>query len=73
MKEADLKQQILTKHLVPDNLDQVKKLSDFVHGNLKNQRKQKDLNMDARFEKIQSENACVIGPLSKSQMLVRGT
>ena len=41
MKEADLKQQILTKYLVPDNLDQVKKLDDFVHDNLKNQRKKR--------------------------------
>ena len=70
VKEADLKQQILTKYLVPDNLDQVKKLDDFVYDNLKNQRKKKDLNMDARFEKDQSKNACVMGPLLKSQMLV---
>ena len=52
---------------VPDNLDQVKKLDDFV---LKDKRKQKDLDMDVTFEKIQSKNGCVMGSLSKLWMLV---
>ena len=30
VKEADLKQQILMKNPMPDNLDQVKKLDNFV-------------------------------------------
>ena len=53
MKEADLKQQILIENLVPDNLDKVKKLDDFVHDILKDKRKQKDLGMIATLEKIQ--------------------
>ena len=35
VKEADLKQQILTENLVPDNLDQLKKLDHFVFDILK--------------------------------------
>ena len=35
LREADLKQQILTENPVPDNLDQVKKLDDFVRDILK--------------------------------------
>ena len=65
VKEADLKQQILTKNPVPDNLDQVKKLDDFARDILKDKRKQKNLDMDSTFEKIQSKNAYVMGPLSK--------
>ena len=51
VKEADLKRQILTENLVPDNLDQVKKLDDFVRDILKNNCKQKELDMDSAFEK----------------------
>ena len=46
---------------VPDNLDQVKKLDDFVHHIFKDKHKQKDLDMDGTFEKIQLKNACVMG------------
>ena len=53
MKEADLKQQILIENPVPDNLDEVKKLDDFVYDILKDKRKQKDLGMIATLEKIQ--------------------
>ena len=53
VKEADLKQQILMTNVVPDNLDKVKKLEDFVRGILKDKQKQKDLDMDFIFEKIQ--------------------
>ena len=70
VKEADLKKKILTENPVPDNLDQVKKLDDFVCDILKDKRTQKDLDMDSTFEKIQSKNACVMGPLSKLWMLV---
>ena len=55
---------------MPDNLDQVKKLDDFVRDILKDKCKQKDLDMDSTFEKIQSKNACVMDPLSKLWMLV---
>ena len=46
---------------MPDNLDQVKKLDDFVHHIFKDKHKQKDLDMDGTFEKIQLKNACVMG------------
>ena len=55
---------------VPDNLDQVKKLENFVRDILKNKRKQKDLDMYVTSEKTQSKNVCVMGPLSKLWMLV---
>ena len=73
VKEADLKQEILTENLVPDNLDQVKKLDDFLHNILKDRCKQKDLDMDSTFEKNQLKNACVMGCLSKLWMLVEET
>ena len=37
---------------VPDYLEQVKKLDNFVRDILKDMRKQKDLNIDGKFEKI---------------------
>ena len=70
MKEADLKQQILIENPVPDNLDQLKNLYGFVHDILKDKRKQKDLEMDATFDKIRLKNTCVIDALSKLWMLV---
>ena len=52
VKEADIKQQVLVENPMPDNLEQVKKLNDFVHYILKGKYKQKDLNMDVTFEKL---------------------
>ena len=52
VKEADIKQQVLVENPMPDNLEQVKKLNDFVHYILKGKYKQKDLNMDGTFEKL---------------------
>ena len=70
VKEADLKQQILTENPVPDNLDQVKKLDDFVRDIWKDKHKQKDLDMGSTFEKIQSKNVSMMTLLSKLWMLV---
>ena len=70
VKEVDLKKKILTENPVPDNLDQVKKLDDFVCDILKDKRKQKDLGMGSTFEKIQSKNAYVMGLLSMLWVLV---
>ena len=39
VKDGDLKQQILMENQVPDILDQVKKLDDFVHDILKDKHK----------------------------------
>ena len=70
VKEADLKQQILTENLVPDNLDQLKKLDHFVFDILKDKRKQKDMDMDSTLEKVQSKNVCVRGSLPKFWMIL---
>ena len=58
---------------MPDNLEQVKKLDNFVCDILKGKHKQKDLDMDSTFEKLQSKDACVMGPLSKLWVLVEET
>ena len=65
VKEADLKQKILTENPVPDSLDQLKKLGNFVRNISKDKFKQKDLDMDSTIVKIQSKNVCVMDPLSK--------
>ena len=65
VKEADLKQQILMENLVLDNLDQVKKLDNFVRDILKDKRKQKDLDMDVIFEKNSVEECLCDGPSVK--------
>ena len=70
VKEADLKQQILTENLVPYNLDQLKKLDHFVFDILKDKRKQKDMDMDSTLEKVQSKNVCVRGSLPKFWMIL---
>ena len=58
---------------MPDNLEQVKKLDNFVCDILKDKHKQKDLDMDSTFEKLQSKDACVMGPLPKLWVLVEET
>lgn len=70
VKEVDLKQQTLMENSMPDNLDQVKELDDFVRDILKDKHRQKDLDMDVTLEKIQSKNACMMGPLSELWILV---
>ena len=55
---------------MPDNLNQVKKFDDFVGDILKYKHEQKHLDMNFIFEKNQSKNASVMGPLSKLWMLV---
>ena len=71
VKEADLKQHILMENPIPDNLDQIKKLDDFVRDILKDEHIQKDLDMEITIEKIQSKNACIMDPLSKLWILVK--
>ena len=53
VKKAYLKQYFIMDNPVPDNLDYVKKLDYFTRNILKDERKQKDLDMDETFEKIQ--------------------
>ena len=59
VKEADLNHQILKENPVPDDLDHLKKLDNFVRDILKDKHKQEDLDMKVIFKKIQSKNACV--------------
>ena len=53
VKKVYLKQYFIMDNPVPDNLDYVKKLDYFTRNILKDKRKQKDLDMDETFEKIQ--------------------
>ena len=59
VKEADLNHQILKENPVPDDLDHLKKLDNFVRDILKDKHKQEDLDVKVIFKKIQSKNACV--------------
>ena len=50
MKRGTSKTAHINRKTVPDNLDQVAKLDDFVHDILKAKLNQKDLDMDVTFE-----------------------
>ena len=63
--DADIKQQILLTNPVPENLNKAKKLGEFVKDILKEKHKQKDVDQDATFKRIQSKSIDVMGPLSK--------
>ena len=65
IKEADLIKAVLIKNPVPENINPVKTLDDFVKDILKDKKKQKDLDFDNVLEKIQGRNQSVMGPLSK--------
>ena len=65
IKEADLIKAVLIKNPVPENINPVKTLDDFVKNILKGKKKQKDLDFDNVLERIQGQNRSVMGPLSK--------
>ena len=65
-----LKKQKLMENLVSDNMDQVNKLDDFVCDVLKYKLKQKYLDMDVTFAKLQLKHVCVMSPLPELGMLV---
>ena len=65
IKVADLIKAVLIKNLVPENINPVKTLDDFVKDILKDKKKQKDLDFNHVVEKIQGRNRSVMGPLSK--------
>ena len=58
------------ENLMPDNLDQARKLDDFVCDILKDKHKQKYLDIYVTFEKIQPKNVCVMCSPSNLWMLV---
>ena len=60
---ADLIKAVLIKNLVPENINPVKTLDDFVKDILKDKKKYLDFNHVV--EKIQGRNRSVMGPLSK--------
>ena len=65
IREADIIKAALIQNPVPENINPVKTLNDFVKDILKDKKKQKDLNFDNVLEKIQGQNRSVMGPLSK--------
>ena len=65
MKDTDVKQQILLTKPVPENLNKAKKRYKFMKGIIKEKRKQKDVDQNDTFKKIQCKNINVMEPLSK--------
>ena len=65
IKETDLIKVVLIKNPVPENINLVKTLDDFVKGVLKDKKKQKDVDFDNVLEKAQGRNRSVMGPLLK--------
>ena len=65
IKEADLIKAALIKSPVPENINPVKTLDDFLKDILKDKKKLKDLDFDNILEKIQGRNGSVMGPLLK--------
>ena len=69
VNKADVKQEILIENPEPDNLDQVKKLDNFVRDILKDKQKEKDFLIDVIFDKTQSSNACLMDPKSRYPLI----
>ena len=63
--EDSLKEVILCQNPVPDNLDNVKKLDDFLRDILKEKHKTNEQNIENVLEKLQRKTVDVMGPLSK--------
>ena len=63
--ETDLIKAVLIKTPVPENINHVKTLDDFVKNILKDKKKLKDLNFCKILEKNQGRNRWVMGSLSK--------
>ena len=61
----DLIKAVLIKNPVPESINIVGTLDDFVKDPLKEKKKQKDHDFDNVLEKVQGRNQSVIGPLSK--------
>ena len=71
MKDADIKKQILLQNPVPENVNKAKKLDEFVRDILKDKHKPRDLDLDITFEKVQTRNINVMGPLSKLYWMLK--
>ena len=64
IKVADLKKAVLIKNPVPENINAVKTLDDFVKDIFKDKKKLKDLDFGNVLAKIQSQNRSIMGSLS---------
>ena len=63
--EDSLKEAILCQNPVPDNLDNVKKLDDFLRDILKEKRKTNEQNIENVLEKLQQKTVDMMDPLSR--------
>ena len=68
--EGDLKEAILTQSPVPENMDTVKKLDDFLKDLLKEKKKTNGQNLQNIFEKLQNKTRDVMGPLTKLRKIL---
>ena len=66
IKEADVIKTALIKNPVPENINPVKALDDFVRDIVKDKKKQKNLNFDNDLAKFQGQTRSVMGPLSNT-------
>lgn len=58
------------KNTVPDNLNQVQKLNEFVQETLEEKHKQENKGQDTRLERFKSRNIDFMGPLSRLWSLI---
>ena len=63
--EGDLKEAILTQSPVPEYVDTVKKIDDFLKDLLKEKKETNEQNLEDIFEKVQNKTRDVMGPLAK--------
>ena len=70
--EDSVKEAILCQNPVPYNLDNVKKLDDFLPDILKEKRKTNERNIENVLEKLQRKTVDVMGPLSKLWNILEG-
>ena len=70
--EDSLKEAILCQNPVPDNLDNVKKLDNFLRGIFKEKRKTNEQNIENVLEKLQRKTVDVMGPLSELWNILEG-
>ena len=67
-----MKEAILCQNLVPNNLDNVKKLDDFLRDILKEKRKTNKQNIENVLEKLQRKTVDLMGPLLKLWNILEG-
>ena len=72
LPEDSLKEATLCQNSVPDNLDNVRKLDNFLRDILKEKRKTNEQNFKNVLEKLQRKTVDVTGPLSKLWNILEG-